>query len=30
MIPMYKAVVSDAAGDFNDIYINIWQWLVFL
>lgn len=28
-IPIYKAVVSDAAGDFNDIYINIWQWLVF-
>lgn len=29
-IPIYKAVVSDAVGDFNDIYINIWQWLVFL
>lgn len=29
-IPIYKAVVSNITGQFSDIYINIWQWLVFL
>ncbi len=28
-ISIYKAVISDFVG-FNDIYINIWQWFIFL
>ena len=29
-IPLYKALVSDFMWWFNDIYINMWQWLCFL
>ncbi|EKD24785.1 MAG: hypothetical protein ACD_80C00152G0004 [uncultured bacterium (gcode 4)] len=28
-IPMYKATISKFLWGFNDIYINLWQWLVF-
>lgn len=28
-IPIYKATISHIAWEFNDIYINMWQWLVF-
>lgn len=29
-IPVYKAVILDTMWWLNDIYINMWQWLVFL
>lgn len=29
-IPVYKALISDFTWWFNDIYINMWQFLVFL
>lgn len=29
-IPLYKALISDFVWWFNDIYINMWQFLVFL
>lgn len=29
-VPLYKALLSDVVGGFDDIYINMWQRLVFL
>lgn len=29
-MPIYKALISDSLGSFNDIYINFWQYFGFL